>query len=66
MRTMPEPFINPLLKPLPGGTEMGRKTYHSSCEDAFLSVGRMIMADYRRRGLDKRKEEEEDKEKEEE
>lgn len=45
---------------------MGRRTYHSSCEDAILTVGRMIMADYRRRGLDKRKEKEEDKEKEDE
>ena len=45
---------------------MGRKTYHSSCEDAFLSVGRMMMADYRRRELDKRKEKEEREEKKEE
>ena len=44
---------------------MGRKTYHGSCEDAFLTVSRMMMADYRRRGLDKRKEKEESEEKEE-
>lgn len=43
---------------------MGRRTYHSSCEDAFLTVGRMMMADYRRRGLDKRKEKEESEKKE--
>lgn len=46
---------------------MGRKTYHSSCEDAFLTIFRMMMADYRRRELDKKRtEKEESEEKEEE